>query len=99
MVDARNRIAAHFDLPQISPDATGDYDWFRQMATIPVPATTDPVALKNRLYDDYHIEIPVTIVDGKPMLRISIQGYNGPEDVNALVSAVAELLPQIQTAS
>ena len=76
---------------------TGDYAWFRQMAVIPVPASTDPVALKSRLYDEYRIEIPVTIVDDKPMLRISIQGYNSEDDVNALVSAVEELLPQIQS--
>ena len=97
VVDARNRIAALHDLPQISPEATGDYAWFRQMAVIPVPASTDPVALKSRLYDEYRIEIPVTIVDDKPMLRISIQGYNSQDDVNALVSAVEELLPQIQS--
>ncbi|MBL8128525.1 MAG: aminotransferase class V-fold PLP-dependent enzyme [Chloroflexia bacterium] len=99
VVDARNRIAAHFDLPQICPEASGDFGWFRQMATIPVPSATDPVALKGRLYDDYRIEIPVTIVDGKPMLRISIQGYNGPDDVEALVTAVADLVPSIQGAA
>ena len=97
VVDARNRIAALHDLPQISPEATGDYAWFRQMAVIPIPSSTDPVALKSRLYDEYRIEIPVTIVDDKPMLRISIQGYNSEDDVNALVSAVEELLPQIQS--
>jgi isopenicillin-N epimerase len=53
---------------------------------------TDPVALKNRLYDDYRIEIPVTFVDGNPALRISIQGYNSLSDVDALVSAVKEML-------
>jgi isopenicillin-N epimerase len=92
VVDARDRIAAFFDLPQICPETTGDYAWFRQMATIPVPVDTDPVALKNRLYDDYRIEIPVTFVDGNPALRISIQGYNSQSDVDALVSAVEEML-------
>lgn len=97
VLDARERIAALYGLPQIAPGASGDYAWFRQMATIPVPAETDPVALKTRLYDDYRIEIPVTIVDGKPMLRVSIQGYNSAADVDALVTAVTELLPRIQT--
>jgi len=92
VVDARNRIAAHFDLPQICPEASGDYAWFRQMATIPVPADTDPIELKRRLYDEYRVEIPVTIVEGRPMLRISIQGYNGPDDVEALVSSVKDVV-------
>lgn len=92
VVDARDRIAALYDLPQICPEATGTYEWFRQLAVIPVPATTDPVALKNRLYDEFRIEIPVTIVDGKPMLRISVQGYNSQSDVDALVSAVEDIL-------
>ena len=94
--EARDRIATLFDLPQICPEASGDFAWFRQMATIPVPANTDPVALKNRLYDDYRIEIPVTIVDDKPMLRISVQGYNSAADIRALIDAVEELVPQIQ---
>ncbi|MDQ2652431.1 MAG: aminotransferase, partial [Chloroflexota bacterium] len=96
VVDARDRIAALYDLPQICPEAAGDFGWFRQMATIPVPSATDPVALKNRLYDDYRIEIPVTLVDGNPMLRVSVQGYNSPADIQALINAVEELLPRIQ---
>jgi isopenicillin-N epimerase len=92
VLEARERIAALHDLPQICPETSGDYEWFRQMATIPIPADTDPVELKRRVYDDYRIEIPVTIVNGKPMLRVSIQGYNGPDDVDALVRAVEEIL-------
>ena len=93
VLDARDRIAALYDLPQICPETTGDYEWFRQLAVIPVPATTDPVVLKERLYDEFRIEIPVTIVDGNPMLRISIQGYNSQSDVDALVSAVQQVIP------
>ncbi|MFT4038236.1 MAG: aminotransferase class V-fold PLP-dependent enzyme [Thermomicrobiales bacterium] len=92
--DARDRIAAYFDLPQICPEETDGFGWFRQMATIPLPADTDGVALKARLYDDYRIEIPITIVDDKPMLRISIQGYNSQADVDALVEAVQALVPR-----
>ncbi len=96
VLEARDRIAALYDLRQIAPAASGDYAWFRQMATIPVPFATDPVALKNRLYDDYRIEIPVTMVDGKPMLRVSVQGYNDAAHIHALIEAVEELTPQIQ---
>jgi selenocysteine lyase/cysteine desulfurase len=30
------------------------------------------------------------------MLRVSVQGYNSPADIHALINAVEELLPQIQ---
>jgi selenocysteine lyase/cysteine desulfurase len=47
-----------------------------------------PEDLKERLYDEHRIEIPV--FDG--VIRASIQAYNDERDVDALASALAALL-------
>jgi selenocysteine lyase/cysteine desulfurase len=44
------------------------------------------------LYDDYKIEIPVTEVEDRHFLRISIQGYNDIADVDRLLYAVKDVL-------
>ena len=64
----------------------------RQMAALPLPPGTDPFALKERLYDRYRIEMPAIEWNGRPLLRISIQAYNGPADLDALLSALTDLL-------
>jgi isopenicillin-N epimerase len=64
------------------------------MAALPIPAC-DPDALKRRLYDEFRVEIPTVNWNGRHFLRISIQGYNTREDVDALVAALAALLPQV----
>jgi hypothetical protein len=50
--------------------------------------------LQSRLYDDYQVEVPLIDWNGQKFVRISIQGYNSPEDVQALVEALAALLPR-----
>ena len=63
---------------------------FAQMVVIPVPAM-DAAELKNRLFDHYRIEVPVTTHGGQTFIRISIQGYNTQSDADALVDAVREI--------
>jgi isopenicillin-N epimerase len=86
--DARERIAALTGLPQIAPDSA---EWWVQMCTCPLPPI-DGMRLKERLWDDYHVEIPVSSRDGRASLRVSIQAYNDQEDVNRLVEALSVLL-------
>lgn len=95
-VEARERIGALSGLPQLVPEATGDYQWFRQLAAIPLPEQTDWATLKSRLYDEYRIEVPMTVVHEKPYIRTSFQGYNSRADLDALVAALEVLLPQVQ---
>jgi isopenicillin-N epimerase len=45
-----------------------------------------------RLYDECGIDVPVFSWNGQPMLRVSVQGYNTQEDIDALVSALGKLL-------
>jgi isopenicillin-N epimerase len=90
---ARDGIA---ELTGIVPLVDDDPRWFSQMATMPLPPCDLP-ALKQRLYDEYHIEIPITHWGEVPCLRISVQGYNTRSDVERLLSAVGELLPKLRT--
>lgn len=65
-----------------------DPRWFTQMATVFLPDGTDVNALKSRLYERYRIEIPVWSRDGRPLLRIAIQAYNGAAHVESLLGAL-----------
>ena len=93
--EARERIAALTGLPQIAPEESPDgYRWFAQMAAIPLPATVDTVELKRRLYDDFLIEVPITSHEDQPLIRVSFQGYNTRNDLDRLIAALEQLLPE-----
>ena len=101
-VYAQKRICELTALAPLHPQADG---WFAQMAAAPLPADTDLTLLKQRLYDEYKIEIPVlewfpspAMGDGlggragNKLIRVSVQGYNTKRDVDKLVSALTLLL-------
>lgn len=87
--DARERVAALTGLTPIAPDSP---DWWMQFCTIPLPIGTDIARLKERLWDDYQVEIPVGQRLGYPTIRVSIQAYNRQQDVDRLVEALHALL-------
>ena len=60
------------------------------MGIAPLPPC-DPALLKSRLYDNYRVEIPVIQWQDRQFVRISIQGYNDLEDVDALVAALLKI--------
>jgi isopenicillin-N epimerase len=90
LLEASHRIAALSGLPQISPDSM---DWWVQMRTIPLPPCNLEV-LKERLWDEYQIEVPLGGWNGGHHVRVSIQCYNGPNDIDRLVEALKRLLPE-----
>jgi isopenicillin-N epimerase len=89
--DARERITALTGFASITPD---DSAWYRQMASFPLPPC-DPDALKRRLYDEFNIEVPIIQWNDRQLIRVSIQAYNTPSDVDALIGALKILLPQV----
>jgi isopenicillin-N epimerase len=91
LLDASQRIAALSGLPQISPDTTA---WWSQLRTIPLPPC-DLTALKDRLWDEEQIEVPMVGWGGGHYVRVSIQCYNGPHDVDRLVQGLTRLLPEV----
>ena len=84
----RQRLTALTHLPPISPDSP---TWFAQMATFPLPPC-QPQELKQRLYNEFKIEIPIITWQGRAFVRVSIQAYNSMEEVEALVAALIHLL-------
>ena len=87
--EAQARICELTGLPPLHSAAD---HWFRQMAAAPLPQETDIAALKTRLYDEYRVEIPLTVWNDRKLVRVSIQGYNTHRDVDALLDALAALL-------
>ena len=64
------------------------------MAAFPLPPC-DAALLQRRLWQEYRIEVPVIEWNGRQLVRVSVQGYNTAEDLDALVGALADLLPKV----
>ena len=61
------------------------------MASIPIK-TSNPVALKELLFDKYKIEIPLMPLNGNNFLRYSINAYNSQEDLDVLFQALQDII-------
>jgi selenocysteine lyase/cysteine desulfurase len=61
------------------------------MVTLRLPDEA-PEDLKERLYNEHQIEIPVSELNGKRLIRASFQGYNDDGDLERLRAALAALL-------
>lgn len=86
--EARARISEWSGLEPISPDST---DWFAQMVAVPLPPC-DTTVVKQRLYDEFRVEVPLTQWSGNPGIRVSFQGYNTADDLNHLLTALAAIV-------
>jgi isopenicillin-N epimerase len=85
---ARTQLAELTGLTPISPDSP---DWFAQMITLPLPPC-DPEMVKQRLYDEFCVEIPLVTWNNQNYVRASFQGYNTADDLETLVAALAQIL-------
>lgn len=88
--DTAARVRAFTGLPALS---TATF-CAPQMVSMPVPRC-DPAQLKTRLYDDYQIEIPCFDWQDHTIVRVSVQGYNTETQMDHLVTALTEILPQL----
>ncbi|MDW8327581.1 MAG: aminotransferase class V-fold PLP-dependent enzyme [Anaerolineales bacterium] len=89
----RRARAQLIDLTRQAPLCADSSEWFGQMAAVALPEV-DVAELKERLYADYRIEVPVYRWGDRCLLRVSVQGYNSSEDLGALVGALEQLLPR-----
>lgn len=86
-VEAQAQVSALTGMPIPVPPSN-----FSQMALCELPEGTDPRTLKARLYDDHRVEVPITAWSGRTFVRISVQGYNTPDDIERLLAALSASL-------
>jgi isopenicillin-N epimerase len=83
------------DLTHLAPLYPDDARFYRQMAAAPLPPVADLASFQARLYDEFRVEIPLVQWKGQQLVRISVQAYNSQADIDALLQALALLLPQV----
>ncbi|MFM2213580.1 MAG: Isopenicillin epimerase [Bacteroidota bacterium] len=66
-------------------------EFLGQMASIPIK-TNKPAELKEWLYKNYKIQIPVMPLNGNYYLRYSINAYNAQADLDILYKALEEII-------
>ena len=86
--EARAQIQALTGLPHLYPDSEL---WWQQMFAAPLPPC-QPQQVKDRLWEEFQVEVPVFEWDGHFIIRVSIQGYNGPQDIDRLLKGLKQIL-------
>jgi len=89
VVETRKNIASLTRMDQICPDTRS---WINQMFISPLPTYIEADDLKNYLYKNYSIEVPIITWNDHKFIRVSIQGYNTHEDLSTLLVALEEFL-------
>lgn len=79
------------DLLKTQPLAPITEEFLGQMASVPVK-TSKPAELKDLLYDQYKIQIPVMPLNGNYYIRYSINAYNTQEDLDVLYKALEDII-------
>lgn len=89
--EARDRIGALTGLPHIASDSPG---WWVQMFAAPLPISSVAAmeTLKARLWYEYQVEAPLIPWNDRFFIRVSIQVYNSPHDVDRLLDGLTRLL-------
>ncbi|WP_341905942.1 aminotransferase class V-fold PLP-dependent enzyme [Fluviicola taffensis] len=78
------------DLVGSKPLAPVRDEFIGQLGSIPVRCE-NPMELKNILYSEYKIEIPVMVQNGQAYVRFSINAFNSEEDLIRLERALTDL--------
>jgi isopenicillin-N epimerase len=91
----QNAIERICTLTELSPLYPMESDIYHQMGTIPLPKVRDLAELKTRLYSQYRIEIPCIEWNDQHYIRLSVQGYNSEHEIDLLVNALTDLLPDL----
>lgn len=83
LLEAQHRILELSDQEPLSPDSM----WV-QMCAIPLPGRAQDY---KELWSKYQIIVPVGEWNGKTLIRISIQAYNSPRDIDRLLDVLTEI--------
>ena len=79
------------DLLKTKPICPITEEFLGQMCSIPIQ-TKNPLELKELLFSNYKIEIPVMKIENKIYLRISVNVYNSQEDLDMLYRAIEDII-------
>jgi isopenicillin-N epimerase len=66
---------------------------YYQMAVAQLPREIDAVTIKQRLLDEFKVEVPIIEWEQMKLMRVSIQGYNSSRDIDRLLNTLSVLLP------
>ena len=86
-----NNYQRFCDLMNTQPICPISEEFLGQMASIPVH-TTQPIALKELLYNQYKIQIPVMPLNDAIYIRYSINAYNTQKDLDVLYNALQDII-------
>ena len=86
--ETRRRLNELTGLPPVCPDST---TWFSQMFTARLPEGI-PDRLRDKLWSDHRIEVPVYTWNDQPLIRVSVQAYNTPDHMEHLLEAIQTYL-------
>ncbi|HEX2623479.1 MAG TPA: aminotransferase class V-fold PLP-dependent enzyme, partial [Phototrophicaceae bacterium] len=86
LIETQQRLTELTGLAPVVPESA-----FAQMVIAQLPACDLPL-LKQRLYDEYCVEVPLTFWNNRNFVRVSLQAYNTPADVDALLEGLRKLL-------
>lgn len=84
----RDRINEMTGLASVYPDST---TWFSQMFVARLPKATAE-QLREVLWPEFRIEVPLPEWNGDSLVRVSVQAYNSPEDMERLLGAIEKYL-------
>ncbi len=88
LADASRRIARLTGCAPLTPDGEA---WWMQMRALPLPPC-NPKEVQARLWNEFRIEVPCYDWEGTPLIRISIQAYNTPADIDRLLEGLQAVL-------
>jgi isopenicillin-N epimerase len=91
-METRRAVNEVTGLDSISPETPLDHQWIGQLASIRLPHHVDVVQLKDALFEQHRVEVPLHRWNDQPLLRISFTAHNTAADGDALVAALRALL-------
>ncbi|HCK65408.1 MAG TPA: aminotransferase [Anaerolineae bacterium] len=83
------------DVIKQTPLHTDPEIWFAQMTVSSLPVNTDVLSFKQKLYDEFRIEVPIIDWHGNKLIRTSVQGYNSKRDIDRLIDTLKKMLDTV----
>ncbi|HPH95511.1 MAG TPA: aminotransferase class V-fold PLP-dependent enzyme [Anaerolineaceae bacterium] len=79
-------------LTGLAPLHPNDPVWFAQMASSPLPSHVNAAWLKEQLYSQFRVEVPIVTWNNRIFVRYSFQAYNTPDESDTLIRALELLI-------